>query len=66
MPINHVVVLMLENRSFDHLLGDLPNVAGINRTQPYSNTQPYTRKRRARRATSLPTHSMNTRMYGCR
>jgi phospholipase C len=26
--IRHVVVLMLENRSFDHLLGNLPNVVG--------------------------------------
>lgn len=26
--IRHVVVLMLENRSFDHLLGNLPNVSG--------------------------------------
>jgi phospholipase C len=27
-PINHVVVLMLENRSFDHLLGWLPGADG--------------------------------------
>jgi phospholipase C len=27
--IEHVVVLMMENRSFDHLLGTLPNVNGI-------------------------------------
>jgi phospholipase C len=26
--IRHVIVLMLENRSFDHLLGNLPNVDG--------------------------------------
>lgn len=26
--IRHVIVLMLENRSFDHLLGNLPNVLG--------------------------------------
>ena len=26
--IQHVVVLMMENRSFDHLLGDLPGVDG--------------------------------------
>jgi phospholipase C len=26
--IDHIVVLMLENRSFDHLLGSLPNVEG--------------------------------------
>jgi phospholipase C len=28
-PIRHVVVLMLENRSFDHLLGSLPDVDGV-------------------------------------
>ena len=28
-PIKHVFVLMLENRSFDHLLGYLPNVVGV-------------------------------------
>jgi len=28
-PIEHVVVLMLENRSFDHLLGDLDNVLDL-------------------------------------
>ncbi len=28
-PIQHVVVLMMENRSFDHMLGTMPNVDGI-------------------------------------
>jgi phospholipase C len=28
-PIKHVVLLMLENRSFDHMLGCLPNVNGV-------------------------------------
>jgi phospholipase C len=28
-PIEHVVVLMLENRSFDHMLGRLPGVNGV-------------------------------------
>ena len=32
--IEHVVVLMLENRSFDHLLGTLPNVHGITYAVP--------------------------------
>src|SRR5712692_6948097 len=35
--IQHVVVLMLENRSFDHMLGDLQqlkDVDGIDRTAP--------------------------------
>ena len=28
-PIDHVVVLMLENRSFDHILGYRPGVNGL-------------------------------------
>jgi phospholipase C len=28
-PIEHVVVLMLENRSFDHLFGFRPGVEGL-------------------------------------
>ena len=28
-PIEHVIVLMLENRSFDHMLGYLPNGHGL-------------------------------------
>lgn len=28
--IEHVVLLLLENRSFDHILGDCPNVEGVN------------------------------------
>lgn len=28
--IQHVIVLMFENRSFDHLLGDMPGVNGLN------------------------------------
>jgi phospholipase C len=28
-PIKHLVVLMLENRSFDHMLGLLPGVNGL-------------------------------------
>jgi phospholipase C len=35
--IEHVVVLMLENRSFDHMLGDLPGVDGVNRHSPRWN-----------------------------
>jgi phospholipase C len=35
--IRHIVVLMLENRSFDHLLGNLPSVAG---PAGWSNTDP--------------------------
>jgi phospholipase C len=43
-PIKHVVVLMLENRSFDHMLGGMsavdPNVEGVNQGNPYSNKAP--------------------------
>jgi|GEM_PF-5435110 len=39
--IDHVVVLMLENRSFDHMLGFLPHPApefdGLLRGGPYTN-----------------------------
>ena len=28
-PIEHVIVLMLENRSYDHMLGYLPNDHGL-------------------------------------
>ena len=28
-PIEHVIVLMLENRSYDHMLGYLPNGHGL-------------------------------------
>ena len=27
--IDHIVVLMLENRSFDHMIGTLPGVEGV-------------------------------------
>jgi len=30
-PIEHVIVLMMENRSFDHMLGRLPGVDGLQR-----------------------------------
>jgi phospholipase C len=29
IPIEHVIVLMLENRSYDHMLGYLPNGRGL-------------------------------------
>ncbi len=38
-PIKHVIVLMMENRSFDHMLGDIPNVDGVNKTSPRTNTE---------------------------
>ena len=43
-PIKHVVVLMMENRSFDHLLGGMsqidPRVEGVRPDRPYTNTAP--------------------------
>src|SRR5438128_301029 len=40
-PIRHVVVLMLENRSFDQVLGSLklvyPQLAGVDPTHAHSN-----------------------------
>lgn len=40
-PITHVIVLMLENRSFDQMLGAFsavyPNLSGIDAGNPYSN-----------------------------
>ncbi len=42
-PIKHVVVLMMENRSFDHMLGGMrvvdPNVEGIDPDKPFFNTK---------------------------
>ena len=43
-PIKHVVVLMMENRSFDHLLGGMsqvdPEIDGVRPNNPYSNKGP--------------------------
>jgi phospholipase C len=38
-PIKHVIVLMFENRSFDHMLGALPGVNGIDLAHPRSNRE---------------------------
>src|SRR5512144_290317 len=47
-PIRHVVVLMLENRSFDQMLGDLrrinPEIDGIDRAHPHANHDPVTQR----------------------
>ncbi len=46
--VRHIVVLMLENRAFDHMLGYLPGVEGW----PVGNTSTWrTRPMRARRST---------------
>jgi phospholipase C len=36
-PIEHIVVLMMENNSFDRLLGTTPGVEGVIRSAPRSN-----------------------------
>jgi phospholipase C len=38
-PIRHVIVLMFENRSFDHMLGNLPGVDGVDTAVPRSNRE---------------------------
>ena len=37
-PIKHVVVLMMENRSFDHLIGDCPKIKAKNGALTGKNT----------------------------
>ena len=37
MQIDHVVVLMLENNSFDRMLGWMPGVNGVDAAHPRSN-----------------------------
>ena len=45
-PIRHVILLMLENRAFDQMLGDLksanPDLDGIDRARPNTNPDPKT------------------------
>jgi phospholipase C len=49
--IEHVVVLMLENRSFDQMLGDIPNVDGVDPAQSnWVNGTEYKQKPNARKA----------------
>jgi phospholipase C len=38
-PITHVIVVMFENRSFDHMVGALPGVNGIDLAHPRSNRE---------------------------
>lgn len=35
--LKHIVVLMMENRSFDHMLGSLPGIGGIDDAAGYTN-----------------------------
>ena len=37
--IDNIIVLMLENRSFDHFFGAVPNVDGIDPANPASNLE---------------------------
>jgi len=37
--IQHIIVLMLENRSFDHFFGALPNVDGVDPNNPRFNLE---------------------------
>jgi phospholipase C len=39
MNIQHVVVLMLENNSFDRMLGDVPGVDGVDPAHPRTNAR---------------------------
>src|SRR5215475_6666302 len=38
MQIDHIVVLMLENNSFDRMLGWMPGVEGVDLATPRSNS----------------------------
>lgn len=38
-PIEHVVMLMMENRSFDHLLGVFPKINGVSAPNGHPNPQ---------------------------
>lgn len=35
--LQHIVVLMMENRSFDHMLGSLPGIGGLDDAPAYTN-----------------------------
>lgn len=57
-PIRHVVVLMLENRSFDHMLGGLQGsvlgLDGVDPANPGSNVDKKTGKSYEQRPTAMP------------
>ena len=51
MPIDTIVVLMMENRSFDHLLGNLPAIGQPDvEVAPRRRHQPRHRRHAASRA----------------
>src|SRR5437764_5643427 len=54
-PFDHVVVLMFENRSFDHLLGWLPGADGVQAGRQYTDQLGVT----------YPTYPLGTDTQGC-
>src|SRR5688572_16452668 len=54
--IKHIVVVMVENRSFDHLLGWLPNADGIQEGLVFTDAA----------GTQFPTHALSPDFQGCR
>jgi phospholipase C len=75
MQIKHIVVLMMENRSFDHLLGYLgldggiPGLEGLQNAQPNYDTEgtpyPATRFGRNKSAFHLPGKQYDRRLDPC-
>lgn len=64
MQIEHVVVLMLENNSFDRMLGSVPGVDGVDlanpRSNPDSTNTPVTQKTTTtRQMASDPAHDLS-------
>src|SRR4051794_5778678 len=55
MPIDTIVVLMMENRSFDHYLGWMPNADGMQAGLSYVDTQ----------GVSHDTHRLSPDWQGC-
>src|SRR3954470_14942236 len=55
MPIDTFVVLMMENRSFDHYLGWMPNADGIQSGLTYTDAA----------GRSLATHRLDADFHGC-
>ncbi|MDX6234425.1 MAG: phospholipase, partial [Nocardioidaceae bacterium] len=54
-PFDHVVVLMMENRSFDHMLGWLPGSVGRQEGLAYTDTE----------GTTYPTYELEPDFQGC-
>ena len=54
-PFDHIVLLMMENRTFDHLLGWLPGANGIQAGLTYTDTT----------GTTYPTYELQPDFQGC-